>query len=149
MTIRRSLFCIGVVVVLDFLVLTCLLYKFSTVEIIFDVNRLDVENVAAHPHIRVDKFNPVGCGFTFTTPAGTYGRYSDIDNHVQVGCMMYENYHTFRSLGFTHWQILSAKQFEPNRYRVQVGRIYEVNFSRFEQSLGHGRGIDGATIRWK
>ena len=149
MTIRRLLFCMGLVVVLDLLVLTFMLHRFSTVEIIFDVNRLDVENVVSHPHIRVDKFNPAGRGFTFRTPAGTYGRYSDTIDQVTVGCTMGEDYQTFRSLGFTHWQILGAKQFAPNRYRVKVGRIYEVNFSRFEQSLGHGRGIDRATIRWE
>ena len=139
----------GLVVVLDLLVLTFMLHRFSTVEIILDVNRLDVENVVSHPHIRVDKFNPAGRGFTFRTPTGHPGRYADAVNWINVGCMMREDYETFRSLGFTHWQILGAKRFAPNRYRVKVGRIYEVNFSRFEQSHGNGRGIDSATIRWQ
>lgn len=150
MTVRRSvLFSIGLIVLIGLFVGLFVAYKFSQVEVIFDVNRLDVDNVASHPDITNLQFSPDGTAFTFRTLSGTPGSYyPDIPN-VVVGCLMREEYQTFRSLGFTYWQILTARRFEPNRYRVKVGRIYEVNFSRFEQSQGHGRGIDDAAILWK
>lgn len=151
MTTRRVLLLsIGLTVVVGILVIAFMLYRFSQVEVIFDVNLLDVDDVASHPHITGIEFSPNGKAFTFRTLSGTPGRYYPGEEpSIVVGCRMREEYQTFRSLGFTHWQILTARRFEPNRYRVKVGRIYEVNFSRFEQSQGHGTGIDDAGILWK
>ncbi|MYE87983.1 hypothetical protein F4X33_03175 [Candidatus Poribacteria bacterium] len=157
MTIPKTLLlCIAAIVLLAVLILFVVFHNFSKVEVHFDINKLDVDNVASHPQIRVDTFNPVGGGFTYSTPSGHWGRYNHRDKLLKISCSMHDStYITLRSLGFKHWQILSAKKERLNpddedpNYKLKVGgRIYSVVFGRFEQHLGNGIGIDRATIGW-
>ncbi len=157
MTIPKiPFFSVAAVVLLGVLVFSLVLYDFSRVEVYFDINRLDVNDVASHPSFSLINLYPVGGGFDFWTPAGYWGRYRPEEKIVKISCAMYDStYKTLLGLGFTHWQILTAKKefIEPNdgdpNHKLKVGgRIYSVSFGRFEQNLGNGIGIDRAVISW-
>ena len=150
MTIPKILrFCITAIFLLGGLVFSIVLYNYSQVEVIFDINKLDVDNVSSHPHL-------TGGPLQFHTPSGSYVNYWPIGKTLVIGCHMHDSfYKTLRAIGCTHWQILSAKKLvidpetEYRRYALKIrGRIYRIGFSRFEQSLGHGRGIDSVGINW-
>ena len=150
MTIPKfPLLCIAAIVLLGGLVSSIVLYNYSKVEVIFDINKLDVDNVSSHPHL-------TGGPLQFHTPSGSYADYSPIGKTLVIGCHMHDSfYKTLRSIGCTHWQILSAKKLvvdpetEYRRYALKIGdKTYRIGFSRFEQSLGHGRGIDSVAINW-
>ena len=146
---------VAAIVLLGVLVFSLVLYDFSRVEVYFDINRLDVNDVASHPSFNLIDLYPVGGGFDFGTPSGHWGRYHG-GKYLKISCAMYNStYKTLLGLGFTHGQILTAKKefIEPNdgdpNHKLKVGdRLYSVSFGRFEQNLGNGIGIDRAVISW-
>ena len=152
------LLCVAAIVLLGVLVLSLVLYDFSRVEVYFDINKLDVNDVASHPSFsEINPYPAEGGYFDFWTlsPTGHWGRYRG-GKYLNISCAMYDStYKTLLGLGFTHWQILTAKKefTEPNDgdpdHKLKVGdRIYAVSFGRFEQNLGNGIGIDRAAISW-
>ena len=156
MTIPKILLlCIAAIVLLGMLVPSVVFYNLSKVEVYFDINQLDVNNVASHPAFSEINPYPAGGAFDFWTPSGHWGRYHG-GKYLKISCAMYDStYKTLLGLGFTHWQILTAKKefIEPNdgdpNHKLKVeDRIYSVSFGRFEQNLGNGIGIDRAVIGW-
>ena len=157
MTIPKILLiCIAAVVLLGVLVASVGFYNLSKVEVYFNINQLDVNNIASHPAFSHIESDPVGGGFDFRTPSGHWGRCVPKKKNFRISCPMYDStYKTLKGLGFTHWQILTAKKkfTEPNDgdpgYKLRVeDRIYAVSFGRFEQHLGNGIGIDHVAISW-
>ena len=136
-----------------------LFYELSQIEFYFDINQLDVNDVASHPSFRSINFYPVGGGFDFWTssPTGHWGRYNPDEKYLTISCPMHDStYRTLLGLGFTPQQILFAKKkfHEPDDedpvYTLKVGdRVYTVGFGRSEQFLGNGIGIDTAVIGWE
>jgi len=131
-------------------------YDFSRVEVYFDINQLDVNDVASHPAFSgIHPYPYNGVYFDFSTPSGHWGHYEG-GNYLKITGAMYDStYKTLLGLGFTHWQILTAKKefVEPNdgdpHHELKVGdRVYTVLFGRFEQNLGNGIGIDRVAISW-
>ena len=152
---KTSLLWIAAIVLLGLFVFSILFYHLSTIEFYFDVNKLNVENMASHPQIFMEKFYPNG-DFNCRTPSGHWGRYHHAEKVLVISCPMHDStFKTLMGLGFTPLQILFAKKefHDPDDedpvYELKVGdRIYTVGFGRIEQFLGNGIGIDRAGISW-
>ena len=128
----------------------------TSIEIVFDINKLDLNNARGHPDIAyAPPLHYPGEPLVFSTKGGYPVRFFLLGKQLDIGCPMYNTvYETLMCIGFTPEQILSAKRISTDVYEISTpARTYKAHLSRFEEYLGgpkflHGRGYDTVVLYW-